>query len=51
MPPTSTLGSRPADVSSQPTMEVVVVLPCVPATTMDRAAHRNWSRTSSGSEQ
>jgi hypothetical protein len=51
MPPTSTLGSRPAAVSSQPTSDVVVVLPCVPATTIERDAHRNCSRTSSGSEQ
>ena len=39
-PPTSTLGSRPAAVRSQPVSAVVVVFPCVPATTIDRDAQR-----------
>ena len=51
MPPTSTLGSRPACTSSHPASAVVVVLPCVPAITIDRAPHRKCSRTASGSEQ
>ncbi len=33
-PPTITVGSSPASVSRWPTSEVVVVLPCVPATAM-----------------
>ena len=51
MPPTSTLGSSPPCVSSHPVSDVVVVLPCVPAMTIERAPHRKWSRTASGSEQ
>src|SRR5437763_166014 len=35
MPPTTMLGSRPADSSSQAISDVVVVFPCVPATTME----------------
>ena len=38
MPPTSTLGSAPPWVSSQPVSAVVVVLPCVPAMTIDSRA-------------
>src|SRR6266542_2983822 len=33
-PPTTTVGSRPAAPSTAATMEVVVVLPCVPAMAM-----------------
>ncbi len=51
MPPTSTLGSTPPLVSSQPVSDVVVVLPCVPAMTIDRAPQRKCSRIASGSEQ
>ena len=51
MPPTSTLGSTPPWVSSQPASDVVVVLPCVPAITIERAPHRKCSRIASGSEQ
>ena len=38
-------------VSSQPVSDVVVVLPCVPAMTIDRAPQRKCSRIASGSEQ
>ena len=34
LPPTTTVGSRPASRSTVPSSEVVVVLPCVPATAM-----------------
>ena len=51
MPPTSTLGSRPPAVSSQPVSAVVVVLPCVPAITIERALQRNSSRIASGSDR
>ena len=44
-------GPGPPCASSHPASAVVVVLPCVPATTIDRAPHRNCSRTASGSEQ
>ena len=48
---TSTVGSSLPCVNSQPVSDVVVVLPCVPATTTDSAPQRNWSRIISGSEQ
>ena len=51
MPPMSTLGSAPPCVSSQPVSDVVVVLPCVPAMTIERAPQRKCSRIASGSEQ
>ena len=51
MPPTSTVGSSLPCVSSHPVSDVVVVLPCVPARTIDRDPQRKWSRTTSGSEQ
>ena len=35
MPPTTMLGSRPAASSIQAMSEVVVVFPCVPATTTE----------------
>ena len=41
----------PPCVSSQPASDVVVVLPCVPAMTIDRAPQRKCSRIASGSEQ
>ncbi len=51
IPPISTVGSMPPAVSSHPARAVVVVLPCVPAMTMDRACHRKCSRMASGSER
>ena len=39
-----------AAVNTQPVSAVVVVLPCVPAMTIDRAPHRKCSRTASGSD-
>ena len=33
-PPTTTVGSKPASASTAPTIDVVVVLPWVPATAM-----------------
>ena len=51
MPPTRMLGSAPACVSSHPASAVVVVFPCVPAITIERAPHRKCSRIASGSEQ
>ena len=50
-PPTNSAGSRPASVRMWPTSDVVVVLPWVPASTIERAPQRNRSRTASGSEQ
>ena len=38
MPPMKTLGSAPPWASTQPVSDVVVVLPCVPAMTIDRDA-------------
>ncbi len=38
-------------VSSHPVSDVVVVLPCVPAMTIERAPQRKCSRIASGSEQ
>ena len=51
MPPTSIVGSRPPCVSSQPVSDVVVVLPWVPARTID--VHPTGSDRGSlpGSEQ
>src|SRR5688572_16060485 len=51
MPPTRMVGSSFPWVSSHPVRDVVVVFPWVPATTTDRAPHRNCSRMISGSEQ
>ena len=42
---------RRASVSTHPASAVVVVFPCVPAITIDRAPHRKCSRIASGSEQ
>ena len=50
MPPTSTVGSTPPCVSSHPASDVVVVLPWVPATTIERVPHRKKSRTASGND-
>ena len=44
MPPLTTVGSKPPASSSAATIEVVVVLPCVPAT-----ATQDFSRISSAS--
>ena len=50
-PPTRYPASTPASFNAQAVMNEVVVLPCVPATTIGRRPRRNVSRTSSGSEQ
>ena len=50
-PPMRKPGSAPVSASAQAVMNDVVVLPCVPATTIGRAFQRNSSRTISGSEQ
>jgi hypothetical protein len=41
MPPISTVGSAPAAVRSHPVIDVVVVLPCVPAMTIESASHNH----------
>ena len=48
MPPTSTLGSTPPAVRTHPVSDVVVVFPCVPAITIDRAPHKKCSRIDLG---
>ena len=50
-PPMRKLGSRPPSVSSHAASDAVVVLPWVPATTMDRRSQSHVSRTVSGSER
>src|ERR1700733_14183092 len=41
MPPLMIVGSRPAASSNAPTIEVVVVLPCVPAMAIDHLRRIN----------
>ena len=50
-PPMRKPGLRPADSSSHEMREVVVVLPCVPETTMDRIPSRKRNPSSSGNER
>ena len=51
MPPISTLGSTPPSVSTHPVSAAVVVLPCVPAMTIECAPQRKCSLIASGNEQ
>ena len=49
-PPISAVGSRPAAVRMWVTSAVVVVLPCVPATTTERAPAQNSSPNAAACE-